>query len=732
LDIIWQYDDRGAGEFTRDFVQGRYMHTDDLNLFMNPASVVLIGASRDKQKLGYGVARNLVESGYDGEIFFVNPHGGELFGRQILTSIDELTNGIELALVVVSAGLVPETLSACSQKDIINFIVHTSGFKETGLEGSILEDTCLRIAREKGLRILGPNCIGVIDTHRPIDTTFLPPPMPNKGELAFITQSGALGAAMVDWARGEGIGFSRIVSLGNQLDIDESDMLRLAAEDPSTKSIMMYLESVQDGPKFIREAQSASELKPVIVLKVGNSDAGKAAAVSHTGALAGRGEAYDAVFRRARVLRASNTTELFGWAKVLAVSPRPVNNRVAILTNAGGPGVIAADAVEENGLRLAIFSSSTENALAQILPKSASIRNPVDMLASATPKTYAECLAVLLEDDNVDMVSVIAPPPPMYSATKIADDIIPIIKRSSKPVVVSFMGSKLVEDAIRKIRQSGIPEFSSPENGISALGALWKYESFRTQDPTALEFLLPTKMQTKVRSSLTRSVSNGNLANPRLVKEILEAYNLPVLPLAFAKSEQTAVNLALEIGYPVVMKIAVEGVSHKSDIGGILINLKTESDIRQGFNELKSRAQSAGLDEAFTGVYLQKMIDSGQEIIVGGVRDQIFGPMIMFGSGGVEVEGLRDFEFSLAPVTRASLEHLFNQTWAGKKLNGFRQQAMRDIPAVEDVLIKISQIMVDFPEINEIEINPLIVAEKGRGVYAVDSRMVVNSAKEKE
>ena len=702
------------------------MGKNGLKFFVNPASVVLIGASRDQGKLGYGVARNLVESGYDGEIYFVNPQGGELFGRKILTSIEDLETGIDLAIIVVSAPLIPQIMIACSHKNIKNFIIHSSGFRETGPKGAKLEDECLKIAQENDLRILGPNCIGVIDTHLPINTSFLPPPMPEKGEVAFISQSGALGAALIDWARGEGIGFSRIISLGNQLDIDESDMLRLVAEDPKTKSIMMYLESVQDGPKFIQAAQLTSDSKPVIVLKVGNSDAGKAAALSHTGSLAGSDEAYNAVFRKANVLRAKNIREMFEWAKIFAISPRPKNNRVAILTNAGGPGVIAADAVDENGLRMAQFSSTTLKVLSEILPKSASINNPVDMLASATPETYADCLKVLLEDEAVDMVSVIAPPPPMFSVSEIADGIIRMIKETSKPVVVSFMGSGLVEDAIRRLREGGIPDFSFPENGISALGALWKYQSYRSQDPTLLNnpFIQPERKM--IVSSLRFSSKNGNLAAPDLVKAIFEGYQLPLLPLVLVNSEEAALEQAFKIGFPVVMKIALEGVSHKSDLGGILLNLKSENDIREGFIQLKNRAKDGGFLDKFDGVYIQKMIGSGQELIVGGVRDRIFGPMVIFGSGGVEVEGFRDFEFSLAPMTRVGLEHLFSQTWAGRRLKGFRHYSERDIPAVEEVIIKISQIMIDIPEIDEIEINPLIVAGKGKGVFAVDSRIVIN------
>lgn len=703
------------------------MDNDTLMPFFKPRSVVVIGASKNEDKLGYGVARNLVNSQFQGEIYFVNPKGGILFEQQVLSSIDELKNGIDLALIVVNAIYVPETLVACSQKGIKNFIIQTSGFKESGPEGALLEQECLRIARERGLRILGPNCIGVINTHLPLDTTFITPPMAEKGSIAFITQSGALGAALVDWARGEGVGFSRIVSLGNQLDVDESDVLRITAEDPSTKAVMIYLESVQDGEKFIREAQMAAEKKPVVVLKVGKSSAGQAAALSHTGALAGSDQAFDAVFRKAGVLRAKTVAEMFGWAKTLVTAPKPTGNRVAILTNAGGPGVVATDAIEENGLSLARLSTQTEAALSRILPEAASVRNPVDMLASATPGMYEECLQAILADDQVDMALVIAPPPPMFSAAEIADRIIRIIIDSGKPVAVSFMGNELVRDAINVLRRNNIPEFSFPEEGISGLGALWRHRQYSTLSQKLLTHPITVDKFDHLSSRLNGTRSNGKMATQSLVEELLKTYELPFLHASFAESDARAVECATALGYPVVMKIAVDGISHKSDLGGILLNIKTDQEVISGFNQLETQVAELGYRDKFKGVYIQKMIEGGQEVIVGGTRDGIFGPMVMFGSGGVDVEGLKDVEFSLAPITRSGLDHLLRQTWAGKKLNGFRQYSERDIPAVEEFLIKISQVLVDFPEIEEIEVNPLIVSGKDKGVFAVDTRIVLQS-----
>jgi acetate---CoA ligase (ADP-forming) len=702
---------------------------ESLKTFFAPQSVVVIGASRNPQKLGYGVSRNLIGSGYRGDIFLVNPGGGELFGYPLISSVAELPEGIDLGLVVVPPEAVAETLSACSHKKINSFIILTGGFSEAGAEGEALEAEIKSLIKDLGLRVIGPNCIGILDTHLPMDTTFIQPPMPEPGGIAFITHSGALGAAMIDWSRGEGFGFSRVISLGNQIDLTESDVLLPTAAMPETSVVTMYIEGIGDGEAFLRSAAEAGKLKPLIAMKVGRSEAGKRAAASHTGALAGSDSAYEAAFRRAGVLRAETTEQMFSWARLLSAAKLPAGNRVAILTNAGGPGVAAADAAVGNSLVVAELSPETRNQLAERLPPAASVANPVDMLASASPQVYAECLRILVDAPEVDLVMVICPPPPMFDAAEVVRQMVPVIQSAGKPVAVSLMGSRLVADASKILRENLIAEFRFPEDAASALGALWRHRQLKLRDQTSAAAGITSEQISRAAELISGSKSAGGFADPEDTLAIITSYGLPVLKLYYAGDEAQAVETAAEIGYPVVMKLAVSGVSHKSDLGGVLLGLEDEHAVRSGFEEIKTRAGAVLGSGVKVGVHLQKMASDGQEVIVGAVRDPVFGPMVMFGAGGTDVEGLADVAFALAPVTRADLDDLFAQTWAGRKLGGYRQHNPADIKAVRYVILRLGQLLIDHPVISEIEINPLRVLEKGQGCEVIDARMVIKSGR---
>ncbi|MCB2180355.1 acetate--CoA ligase family protein [bacterium] len=698
----------------------------ELNAFFEPDSIVVVGASRNPEKLGYGVARNLIGSGYGGEIYLVNPSGGTLFDRPLYPSLEELPDGISLGVIVVPPKFVPETLKVCASKGIQHVIILTGGFKESGEEGAEIEAVCQQIAKENGIRVIGPNCIGVLDTHAPLDTTFIQPPMPAAGEIAFITHSGALGAAMIDWARGQGFGFSRVISLGNQMDVNEADVLMPTAESIHTKVITLYLESVRDGSAFIQQARQASKRKPLLALKVGRSEAGQKAASSHTGALAGSDTAYEAAFRRSGVQRAETIEKMFMAAKTLAWCPMPNNPRVAILTNAGGPGVTAADAVDRNGLVPVALSQRTKTKLGDILPSAASVDNPVDMLASASPKVYGDCLQVLLDAPEVDMVLVIAPPPPMFEAVDIAEEIISRAHLTAKPVVASFMGSRLVEEGIARLRAVKIPEYAFPEDAVAALATLWRASEWQQNKDEEIAYQPTAGVREKVRGILDVERAGEEFASPEKTAEILRLYGLPILELVYASSAESAAIQAEQMGFPLVMKVAVKDISHKSDVGGILLNLHSAEEVRQGFRALAERMASLLPADEQMGVHLQRMAEKGQEVIIGAVRDPVFGPMVMFGSGGVEVEGLKDIRFAIAPLTESDLDTIVEETWAGRKLKGFRSYPAADRESVRTALIRLGQLMADFPEIQEVEINPLIVLGEGRGAFAVDARMMLN------
>jgi acetyl coenzyme A synthetase (ADP forming)-like protein len=676
--------------------------------------VAVIGASTDPAKLGYRLAHNLVESGYQGGAYFVNPKGGSLLGHEMIRTIAEIPDPVDLAVLLIPASIVPQTLRDCGERGIRAVIISSGGFKETGAEGAALELECLRIARQYGMRLLGPNCVGVIDTHVPFDTSFLPPPGPLAGDMAFVSHSGVICDVAIDWARSLGFGVSLLVSLGNQADVTETDVLAPVAADPYTRVITLYLEGVGDGPRFVVEASRASRQKPVVAIKLGRSAGGQRAAASHTGAMVGQDHAFDAAFRRSGVMRANTSEELFDWSRALAWCSLPAGRQVGILTMAGGAGVIAADAVESFGLRLTDLQEATQSAMRGVLPAAASVRNPVDMLGSATPNQYVFCLQAMLADPGVQSLLVIIPPPPMGTAEAIAEAIIPLIKGADKPVVLALIGGTLVSEAARLLRAAQIPEYPFPESAVSALGVLARRAEFLAQPERADETL--TRLDTSAaHKALENSGENGTA-------DALTAYGIPIPDLVLARSADEAAQIAARLGFPVALKIASADILHKSDVGGVLLNLMDVESVQKGYEQVVANAHHARPEAVISGVHIQRMITTGQEVIVGMVRDAQFGPLVMFGSGGVEVEGLKDVTFELAPLNRKEAEAMLERTWAGRKLRGFRNIPPADRAAVIDVLMRLAQLAVDFPQIAEIEINPLRVLLEGQGAFAVDVR----------
>jgi acetyltransferase len=673
--------------------------------FFQPKGIVVIGASTSPEKLGYGVARNLIQSGYQGAVHFVSQKPGELFGKPLSTSLSQVPGPVDLAILIVPPNAVPKSIEECGQRGIKAAIIMSSGFREVGEEGAARERECLEIARAHGVRLLGPNCIGTIDTHLPLDTTFLQPSMPAQGHIGFISQSGAFCAAIIDWSRREGFGFSQLISLGNQVDVNETDALSALAEDEHTRVIVLYMESVSDGRHFVEVAREVTRRKPVIALKVGRFEAGQKAAASHTGALAASDTAFDAAFEKAGILRATSAEQMFDSARALGDCPLPRGSRFAILTNAGGPGVIAADSLEDHGLSLAKLSEPTLKALISYLPVAANVFNPVDMLASASPETYATSLQILLGDENVDSALVILPPPPMFKAEDVAEKLVEVIRRSDKPVVISLMGSALIDQARSRFENSNIPCYPFPERAASALGALVRRAEFLDHGPLTIDHMVhrPSSM-----------VSHS-------LEELLTAYQIPTAPIKLARELHEAESIANELGYPVVMKIASPDILHKSDVGGVILNIKNHESLLVAYTQILKTVKAAKPEAQIDGVHLQRQIPSGQEVIVGAVRDPQFGPLMMFGSGGVEVEGLKDVSFALVPLTQAEALKMIRKTWAGRKLAGFRNIPPADEQSVVDVLIKLSHLVMEHESIEEIEINPLRVLSKG--AVAVDVRI---------
>jgi acetyltransferase len=689
--------------------------------FFNPTGVVVIGASHEPTKLGYLLATNLHRSGYKGAVHFVNLKGGTLLGRPIYQSVLDVPDPVDLAVILIPAQYVAAALKECGKRGIRAAIIGAGGFREVGPAGLKLEQEMLEIAGQEGIRLIGPNCIGLLDTHMPLDTTFLPPPGPTPGDVAFLSHSGAICAAAIDWARGQGYGISRLISLGNQADVTETDLLVPTAADEHTQVIALYLEGIPSGREFIKQARSVIESKPVIALKVGRFESGRKAASSHTGALAGEESAYNAAFRRAGVLRAETSEEMFDQARALAWCPLPKGNRVGVLTNAGGPGVTAADALESRGLKMAEFSEDTVKALAEILPPAASLQNPVDMLASAGPDQFAACLRVMLADSGTDSVMVIYPTPPLHTAGAVAKALIPIIYQAEKPVVISLMGERLIQEAVEHLRAARIPEYRFPERAAAALAALVERVDLLKQ--AAEEPRTMGDVKHDLVQEILKSCREKNHLSALDSARILNAYGISAANMKLATTEDEAADLAAEIGMPVVLKVASAEISHKTDVGGVLLNLADAKSVRGGYQNVLAQARAAMPSAELTGVYVQEMVPGGQEVIIGAVRDPQFGPVMMFGSGGTEVEGLKDLAFGLAPLTDLEIEAMLQKTWAGRKLSGYRNIPPADIKAVKEVLIRLSQLAWDFEELAEIEINPLRVFPDGQGAAAVDIRM---------
>lgn len=715
------------------------MTSPDLSVFFRPKGVAIIGASRDPSKLGYGVVRNLIDHHYSGGIYPINHSAEEILGHKAYPSIADAPDPIDLAILVVPAKYVAFELEACGKRGIQAVIIVSGGFREIGQEGIERENHIKQIAQQYNIAILGPNCIGSIDTHTPLNTTFVTG-QPRAGEIALLSQSGAVAAAVIDWARGAGVGFSRIISLGNQAGVTEADIIETIASESHTKVLTAYIEGVSDGKKFLENASRVSRHIPIIALKVGRGSGGVKAITSHTGALAGTEAAYEAAFRRAGILRAKTLEEMFDWARAFAWLELPHGNRVAVLTNAGGPGIIAVDALEAVGMKLAPLTDNTKNFLRQRVPPAASIENPVDILAGSGPATYALCLDALLSDETVDAVVVMTAPQDWFAPISLAE-VVGEIRNSpigqQKPVLAVIMGLASTSEATETLHRRHTPNFAFPERVASTLAAMWQRKQWldslnnasATQSPLTIDH---TTAQNAIQHSLNnyknRLDNNSDMdagwMSIEHIEQLLNAYQIPMPRSKLATTPIEATQAADSIGYPVVLKLAASGLTHKTDVGGILLNIKTPEELKQGFQSLKqSFEQRMPSSSVMEGVYVQQMVQNGIEAIVGVVRDPQFGPMIMVGSGGILVELVHDTTFELTPLTYQHIQDMIDRTYLKNQLAGFRGKPPSNRAALVDIILKFAQIAMDWSVITEMEINPVIILPEDQGAYAVDVRI---------
>ncbi len=695
-----------------------------LEKFFNPKSVAIVGASRQKGKVGYEILRSMFDAGFEGKIFPVNPQADEIEGLKCYPDVKAIGQAPDLVVIVVPAKAVPAVMQQCASLGVKAVIIITAGFKEVGEEGKKLEQQVIQIAKQSGIRVIGPNCLGLIVPSQKLNASF-GGNLPADGAIGYLSQSGALMAAILDMANAGGIGFSKLVSIGNKADVDELDIIEAFAEDPDTRVIAGYLESITDGNAFVRQAEQISQKKPILLMKSGVTAAGAKAASSHTGSLAGSETAYEAVFGRAGVIRCYSLKSQFDFAQGFAYQPLPAGASVAVITNAGGAGIMAADAIEKQQLTFAKLSDGTIKRLAEKLPPAANIHNPVDVLGDALPDRYQFALDVVLDDPNVNVVLVLLTPQAMTDAVGTASAIVEVAKKKNdKPILAAFLGASKVAEANVILRQNNIPQYDSPEAAVLTIKVMTEYVRWLARPKRVVKLFSVNrhKAETIIERHLRQGISQIGEAES---KEILEAYGFVVPKDAVANTAEQAINIAEQIGYPVVLKIWSPDIIHKSDVGGVRVGLETAQEVRDAFDLMLFRIPKKLPDAKILGVLVQQMCTRGKELILGMHRDPHFGPLMMFGMGGTMVEVMQDVSFYLAPLTADEAKQMLVSTRTYKILIGARGEQGVDIEAVAEALQRLSQLVTEFPEIKEMDINPFMVGPPGTLPVAVDARITV-------
>jgi acetyltransferase len=701
----------------------------DLEPLFAPRTIAVLGASRKPDSPGNAIVRNLILGGYTGVVVPINPNASSIYSLRCYPSVAVADVEIDLAVIVLPAPAVEAALIECSEAGVRHFVVISAGFKEVGGEGQAREERLRSLARERCLSILGPNCLGVINTaeHVRMNATFAGE-MPPRGNLGLISQSGALCSALLEYARGRHIGFSRFVSFGNKADLTEIDLLRSLATDPLTQVILMYVEDITNGPDFVETAYQithGADPKPILAIKTGRTREGATAAASHTGALAGSDEVYEAIMQQAGVIRVDSVEDLFDHAEAFKDPRLPTGRHTGIVTNAGGPGIMATDACIRYGLKLAHFQDYTRKSLQFQMPPNASLKNPVDVIGDARHDRYRAALDAVAADEGVDQVVVLITPQMMTNLREIADVIAEVRSFCPKPIVACPMGLAGNSEAVQRLTACGVPTFPFPENAMRALAAKARFAEWVHTPRGEFRLFEVDSAGAAALLAAEREAGRSQLVELRAL-EVLRCYGLPVAEFTLARSADEAVEAAERLGYPVALKVSGPTILHKTDVGGVRLRLADAAAVRSGCEELINGVRrKLGEQVELWGVLVQRMLPPGKEIILGMTRDARLGPLLMFGLGGIYTEVLRDVAFRLAPIRDREASEMIHGIRAIRLLEGVRGESPSDLAALADCLLRLSQLATEQSAIRELDINPLLVYPRGQGTAVVDARIIL-------
>ncbi len=700
----------------------------NIHTIFHPKSIAIIGANKVKGTVPCDILINILKAEFKGVVYPVNPREKYIASIKTYKYAVDIEDPVDLAVLVFPSSVMHMALEQCGQKGIKGAIIISAGFKEVGGQGIEREEHIKEIARKYGMSFIGPNCLGVINTDPSVmlDASFARK-MPEEGSIAFISQSGALCTAVLDYAQAKHIGFSKFVSIGNKANITEIDLLYYLKDDPKTKVILLYLEEISDGPGLMKAARTVIEEtgKPVLAIKSGRTLAGASAAASHTGSLAGSDETCDAAFKQAGIIRCDDIEQMFNIAIAFTYQPLPKGKRVAVITNAGGPGVLTTDAAIKCGLELPKFHPDTTEILKKSLPKTANINNPVDVIGDARADRYSVAISSVLKDENIDGVFVILTPQSMTEIESIAHEVSHLSSQFSKPIYTSFMGEADVAAGIDILQRNKIPHYILPESMPLSFSTTYRFKRMLEDKQVPVESFKDVN-KSVAHSILDKAITDGkNYLPEEEAAKVLEAYNFPLLPSGLAKSAEEAVTISGKLGYPVVMKIMSDDIVHKFDVGGVVLDIKSSDAAFKAYNSIIDNIRKHTPSAKIKGIFIRKMIPPGEEVILGLKRDPTFGPVIMFGLGGIFVEIYKDVSFRIAPLDNKSVEKLITETKAAAILSGARGRAMRDINSLKNCIMRLSQLAVDCPQIKELDINPLIVLEDGNGSFVADTKIML-------